>query len=42
MRQVDAKISQAFFSSGVRRVGSHEEFCQVQLPSTEMHSAVDV
>src|SRR5215831_18922836 len=42
MRQVDAKVSQTFFSISVRCVGGHDWFCQVRLPSTEMHSAVDV
>src|SRR5204863_9621967 len=42
MRQVDTKVSQTFFSGSVRCVGGHDELCQKWLPSTEMHSAVDV
>ncbi len=42
MREVDTKVSQTFFSGSVRCVGGHDELCQKWLPSTEMHSAVDV
>ena len=42
MRQIDAKVSQTFFSSSVGCIRGHDWFCRVRLPSTEMHSAVDV
>jgi hypothetical protein len=43
MRQGDAKVSQTFFSGSVRCVGGHDELCAKKwLPSTKMHSAVDV
>src|SRR6516162_5835159 len=42
MRQLDAKVCQTFFSSSVRCVWGTWLVCRVRLPSTEMHSAVDV
>ena len=41
-RQADTKASKPLFRSSVRCVWGHDWFCQVRLPSTEMHSAVDV
>ena len=42
MRQVDAEVSETLFSGSVSCGRGHGEFCRVRLPTTEMHSAVDV